>query len=157
MRNEALFPALLLSALSLTACSKQVSQPAASGTPQPAVSQESKHGYELAKTWDDATVKEKIAAARGYYANGLTRFGRTDSQLAQLEADRLSYEVCVTDAYLVTACESPALSKNAETAKACADAGELGPKHIAQCDKLIDELPKLIEKQNAAVKEELKR
>ena len=154
---KTLLAVLFLCALCLTACSKQVSQPAVSETSQPVFAQESKHGYELAKTWDDATVKEQMAAAEGYYANGLTRFGKTDSQLAHLELDRLSFEVCVTDANLVTACESPALPKNAETAKACADAGGLGPKHIAQCDKLIDELPKLIEKQNAALKEELKR
>ena len=141
----------------LTACSKQSSQPVASGTPQPVISQESKHGYELAKTWDSATVEERKAEADAYYTSGLTRFGKTDSQLAHLELDRVSYEVCVTDAHLVTACASPALPKNAETAKACADAGELGPQHIAQCDKLIDELPRLIEKQNAALKEELKR
>jgi len=33
----------------------------------------------------------------------------------------------------------------------------MGPKHIAECNKLIDDLPKLIEKQNAALKEELKQ
>ncbi len=154
--RKTLLAALLLSALSLTACSKQVSQPAASETSQPAATLEPKHGYELAKTWDDATVQAKTADAEDYYNSGLVRFGKTDLQLKQLEVDRLNYGVCVNEAHLETACKSPVLPKNAETAKACADAGELGPKHIAQCDKLIDELPKLIEKQKAASKEELK-
>jgi hypothetical protein len=156
MKN--LLPVLLLSAL--TACSKQASQPVASETPQPAVSQESKHGYELAKTWDDATAKEKDAEADAYYTNRLTRYGKTDSQLAHLELDRTTYEVCVNEAMQETACktlsELPAY-QTPETRKACADAGELGPKHRVQCDKLIDELPTLIEKQNAAIKEDLKR
>ncbi len=154
---KTLLAALLLSALSLTACSKQVSQPAVSKTSQPAVSQAPKHGYELAKTWDDATVEAKLAEAKDYYTSGLVRFGKTALQLRQLDVDRLSYEICVNDAHQETACKSPVLPKTAEAAKACADAGELGPKHIAQCDKVIDELPKLIEKQNAALKEELKQ
>ncbi len=157
---KTLFPALLLSALSLTACSKQVSQPAVSETPQPAVSQESKHGYELAKTWDNATAKEKDAEADAYYTNGLTGFGLTSAGLKKLEVERIRYSLCVNEAQQETACktlaEMPAY-QTPETRKACADAGELGPEHRAQCDKLIDELPKLIERQNAAIKEDLKR
>jgi TolA-binding protein len=156
--RKILFAVLLLSVL--TACSKQASQPVASGTPQPVISQESKHGYDLAKTWDEATEKEKDAEADAYYTSRFTRFGKTDSQLAHLELDLTTYEVCVNEAMQETACktlsELPAY-QTPETRKACADAGELGPKHRVQCDKLIDELPTLIEKQNAALKEELKR
>jgi hypothetical protein len=154
--RKRLLPVLLLSAL--TACSKQVSQPAASETPQPAVSQESKHGYELAKTWNDRTGKAKIAEADEYYTSGSVIFGKTSLQLRQLNLDRLYYGLCVTEAHLETLCKGPADAKTSEAAaKACVDAGELGPQHIAQCDKLIDELPKLIEKQNAVLNEELKR
>jgi hypothetical protein len=146
---KTLLAVLLLSALSLTACSKQVSQSVASETPQAAVSQESKHGYELAKTWDEATEKEKDAEADAYYTNGVTRYGKTDSQLAHLELDRTTYKLCVNEAMQETACktlaELPAYQTQ-ETRKACADAGELGPKHIAQCDKLIDELPSRLRK-----------
>lgn len=157
---KTLLAALLLSALSLTACSKQVSQPEVSKDAQPAVSQESKHGYELAKTWDNATAQAKITEADDYYTSGLTRFGRTEAGLAQLHLAKLTYEFCVNEARLEASCNvlanNPAY-KNAETNKSCADAGEMGPKHIAECNKLIDDLPKLIEKQNAALKEELKQ
>jgi hypothetical protein len=139
-----LLPVLLLSVLSLTACSKQGSQPEVSKTPQPAVSQESKHGYELAKTWDDATVEARITEADKYYISGLVRFGKTDLQLKQLDVDRLNYRLCVREAHLEAVCKVPVAS---QTAKAdCADA-----------NKLIDDLPNLIEKQNATLKEELKR
>jgi hypothetical protein len=88
----------------------------------------------------------------------LPKFGKTDLQLKQLNVDRTSYGLCVREARLEALCKGPAHSKTAENAaKGCADAGELGPKHIAQCNRLIDDLPKLIEKQNAALKEELKR
>ena len=102
--RKILFAVLLLSVL--TACSKQASQPVASGTPQPVISQESKHGYDLAKTWDEATEKEKDAEADAYYTSRFTRFGKTDSQLAHLELDRTTYEVCVNEAMQETACKT---------------------------------------------------
>jgi hypothetical protein len=151
----ALLPVLLLSVLSLTACSKQGSQPEVSKTSQPVVSQKSKHGYELAKTWDDATAEARITEADKYYTSGLVRFGKTDLQLKQLDVDRLNYGLCVREAHLEAVCKVPVAS---QTAKAdCADAGEMGPQHIAQCNKLIDDIPNLIEKQNATLKEELNR
>jgi hypothetical protein len=156
-----LLAVLLLSALPLTACSKQVSPPAVSKDAQPAVSQEAKHGYELAKTWDEPTIEARITEADKYYTSGLLRFGKTDLQLKQLDVDRLSYGLCVREAHLEAVCKVPPVSQTATALSqaaqaACADAGEMGPKHIAQCDKLIDDLPKLIEKQNAVLKQDLK-
>jgi len=105
-------------------------------------------------------VEARITEADKYYTSGLIRFGKTDLQLKQLDVDRLNYGLCVREAHLEAVCkvlvELPAY-QTPETRKSCADAGELGPKHIAQCNKLIDDLPNLIEKQNATLKEELKR
>jgi hypothetical protein len=157
---KTLLAALLLSALSLTACSKQVSQPAASETSQPAAPLEPKHGYELAKTWDEATAKERMDAAEHYYTNGLTRFGRTESELAHLKLDLATYELCVNNAQQETACKTLAEMpryQTPETRKACTEAGEIGPKHMAQCDKLIDALSKLIEGQQAGIREDWKQ
>jgi hypothetical protein len=144
---KTLLAVLPLSALFLITCSKQVSQPA--------VPQEPKHGYELAKTWDFETGKAKLTEATDYYTGGLARFGKTEEQQLQLNLDLAKYGLCVEEAYLNAVCNRPATNQTA--AKACATAAELGPQHIAECNRLIDDLPKLIEKQNAALKEELKR
>lgn len=141
MKMKRLFALVLLS--ELTACSKHGPQPVASVIPQPTVSHESKHGYELAKTWDKTTAKEKDAEAEEYYTG----------------ADRLNYEICVNEAQQESACkvvaELPAY-QTPKTRKSCAIVG-LGPKHTAQCNALIDELPKLIERLEAAGEEELKK
>jgi hypothetical protein len=81
-------------------------------------------------------VKAKTAEAADYYIPGFP-------------SDLLSYELCLNRAQMETLC------KNDTETKACTE--KLGPQHIAQCNKLIDELPKLIEKRDAARKAELSR
>ena len=135
---KTLLTVLLLSTLAFVGCT--TSPAPAPGPP--------KHGYELAKTWDSATVKAKTAEADDYYSPGF-RLPWTAAQLEQvrLQYDLVSYKLCVNRAQMETLC------KNDTETKACAE--KLGPQHIAQCDKLIDELPKLIEKRDAARKAEL--
>ncbi len=81
-------------------------------------------------------MKAKTAEAEDYYIPGFP-------------SDFLTYEICLNRAQMETLC------KNDTNTKACAE--KLGPQHIAQCDKLIDELPQLIEKRAAARKAELSR
>lgn len=116
-----------------------------------------KHGYELAKTWDDATAQEKIAEADSHYTTDEVL--ASDSQRAHLEVDRLAYEVCVNAARQETACKTLAgmpAYQTPETRKVCANAAP-GPKHVAQCNQLIDDLAQRIEHRDAHANEEWKQ
>lgn len=121
----------ILSALALVGCT---TSPVAAPAPP-------KHGYELAKTWDAATARAKTAEADAYYDVYI------DGLQGIMEGN--NYKICINRAQMETLC------KNDTETKACTE--KLGPQHIAQCDKLIDELPKLIEKRDAARKAELSR
>jgi hypothetical protein len=129
-RMKTLLTVLLLSTLAFVGCT--TSPAPAPGPP--------KHGYELAKAWDAATARAKTAEADAYY----------DVYVDGLQGimERNNYKICINRAQMETLCKLP----HGET-KGCDE--KLGPQHIAQCDKLIDELPKLIEKRDAARKAEL--
>jgi hypothetical protein len=146
---KTLLAVILISTASVIGCGKApVSAAVSTGVPA--------HGYELAKTWDYPTMKAKAADARSYYNSEAIGIGTLDPRGSlQLRIDANDYELCGRRAQMERLCKLP----NNEKTKECAgpDAVVLGPEHIAQCDKLIDGLPKLIEKRDAALKAELSK
>jgi len=96
-------------------------------------------GYALARSWTPELAREKIDAADKYYADGgLALWGKTRTQQSQLRLNKATYSMCVDDA------QSSKLGV----------ASSLGPQHLAECDRVIDETHRLIAKQEEDIKRE---